>query len=228
MSPEQALGQDLDHRSDIFSVGVVLYELATGRRPFTGSTFAEIADKILHAQPAAIVHLNYVVRPELERITLKCLQKQPDRRYQSARELMVDLQTVRRALDTGQDGFGLDKSVSATGPYYPPPPETELSDPKVLAQSDVVITYAKLDDQPFPLTASELVAVVQSCLAKAVIAIHFVGEYFGLVPEATDLSMVALQNQVGARYCDNSSLKRLIWMPKGLQPRDERQTSFIR
>ncbi len=82
--------------------------------------------------------------------------------------------------------------------------------------------------QPLPLVASELVAVVQSCLAQADIAIHFVGEHFGLVPEATELSVVALQNQVAARYCDGSALKRLIWIPKGLRPRDERQTAFVR
>jgi hypothetical protein len=73
-----------------------------------------------------------------------------------------------------------------------------------------------------------LVAVVQSCLERADIAIHFVGEHFGLVPEATDQSMVALQNQVASRFCESASLKRLIWIPKGLHPRDERQTSFLR
>jgi serine/threonine protein kinase len=455
MSPEQALGKDLDHRSDIFSVGVVLYELATGQRPFAGSSFSDIVDKIVHAQPAAIARLNYDVPPELERITLKCLQKQPDRRYQSARELMVDLKSLRRELDADQDdgfphvfqslvGDGGDRRNLATSAYTAPAIAAEDSDPKVLAHSDVVITYANLDDQPLvsgrpgwisqlhqnlqvrvaqlsgkqvavvkqsdrsasaeteaevlkqipnaktvvsvlsppfahsngchrivesfwksatdsgqfevehrsrllnviktpvdanelppdlralytglvpyefferdphsgrlrefdeafgttalqrfhervydvaydisqvlkylgdpaltsgkrtvnpkiiflaattsdlepqrdqlrrelielghtvipkqplPLVASELVAVVQSCLEQADIAIHFVGEYFGLVPEATDLSMVALQNQVAARFCDNTSLKRLIWIPKGLRPRDERQTSFIR
>ncbi len=81
MSPEQALGKDLDHRTDIFSVGVVLYELTTGQRPFTGANLGEILDKIVHAQPTAIARLNYDVPPELERITLKCLQKSPDRRY---------------------------------------------------------------------------------------------------------------------------------------------------
>src|SRR5262249_23053752 len=84
MSPEQALGKELDHRSDIFSVGVVLYELTTGQRPFTGSSFSEIVNNILHAHPPAIARLNYDVPPELERIPLKCLQKQPDRRYQAA------------------------------------------------------------------------------------------------------------------------------------------------
>src|SRR5262249_61768226 len=106
MSPEQALGQDLDHRSDIFSVGVVLYELATGQRPFTGSNFSEIVNNIVHAQPPAIARLNYDVPPELERITLKCLQKQPDRRYQSARELMVDLRYLARQLEQGPAAAG--------------------------------------------------------------------------------------------------------------------------
>ncbi|MBI3467183.1 MAG: DUF4062 domain-containing protein [Planctomycetes bacterium] len=82
--------------------------------------------------------------------------------------------------------------------------------------------------QPLPLVASELIAVVQGCLEHADIAIHFVGEHFGLVPEATELSVVALQNQVAARHCENSSLRRLIWIPKGLQTRDARQASFIR
>jgi serine/threonine protein kinase len=455
MSPEQSLGKDLDHRTDIFSVGVVLYELATGQRPFTGSTVAEVVHKTLNAHPPAIARLNYDVPPELERITLKCLQKQPDRRYQSARELLVDLKNLRRELDAGQGhggtqvfpgryGDGWDRPDTGTASYVTSALAAADSDPKVLAQSDVVITYANLDDQPvmagrpgwisqlhhnlqvrvaqlsgkpvavvkqsdrstsaevesevlkliphaktvvsvlsppfahsnecrrivesfwkgtadsgqfevdqrsrllnviktpvdadelppelralytglvpyefferdpqsgrlrefdeafgntalqrfhervydvayeisqvlkylgdpahtgakrtanpktvflaattsdlepqrdqlrrelielghtvipkqpLPLVASELVAVVQSCLEQADIAIHFVGEYFGLVPEATDLSMVALQNQVAARFCDNSSLKRLIWIPKGLQPRDERQTSFLR
>src|SRR5262245_42879752 len=455
MSPEQALGQELDGRSDIFSLGVVLYELTTGNRPFSGVNFAGIVDKIVHVQPTAIARLNYDVPPELERITLKCLQKQPERRYQSARELMVDLKNLWRALEAGQVhektrslsdprvGRG-DMLETITSVYDAPGSSTMNSDPKVIAQSDVVITYANLDDQPLmpgrpgwvsqlhqnlhvrvaqlsgrevavakysdraataevevevlkeipkaktvvsvlsppfvhsngcrrlvesfwkgatdsglfevehrsrllnviktpvaadelptdlralytglvpyefferdpqsgrlrefdeafgnialqrfhervydvaydisqvlkylgdpahtvgkrtanpktvflaattsdlepqrdqlrrelielghtvvprqplPLIASELVAVVQNCLEQADIAIPFVGEHFGLVPEATDLSLVALQNQVAARFCENSPLQRLIWIPKGLRPRDERQTSFLR
>ena len=82
--------------------------------------------------------------------------------------------------------------------------------------------------QPLPLVASELITVVQGCLERADIAIHFVGEHFGMVPEATDLSVVALQNQIAARHCETSELRRLIWIPKGLQTKDERQASFIR
>src|SRR5262249_62360287 len=129
MSPEQALGQALDHRSDIFSVGVVLYELATGQRPFAGSNIGEIVTKTLHAQPLAIARLNYNVPPELERITLKCLQKQPDRRYQSARELLVDLKNLRRELDAGPDGSGVGRGVPVTELYHAPASVLEVSDP---------------------------------------------------------------------------------------------------
>ncbi|MGO9469754.1 MAG: protein kinase domain-containing protein [Isosphaeraceae bacterium] len=429
MSPEQALGKTVDKRSDLFSLGSVIYFMLTGRPPFVGVNMGEVLDNVVHKQPEAIARFNYEVPAELERITLKLLAKQVERRYQSARDLLVDLKNLERDLDD----TGPRRSTVAA-----------LPDPHEIAQSDIVITYASLDDQPvvsgrqgwvsqleqnlqlrvaqlsgkqvavvkqpdasdsteiesavlqqmpqaktvvsvlsppfarsngchrivesfwksatdsgrfevdnrsrllnviktpvdadelppdlralytglvpyefferdpvsgrlrefdeafgntalqrfhervydvaydisqvlkylgdpahssekrtanpktiflaattsdlepqrdqlrrelvelghtvvpkqpLPLVASELVAVVQSCLAQADVAIHFVGEHFGLVPEATDLSMVALQNQVAARFCDNSALKRLIWIPKGLEPRDDRQTSFIR
>jgi eukaryotic-like serine/threonine-protein kinase len=96
MSPEQALGRKSDHRSDIFSLGVLLYELTTGQRPFRGETDTEIIDNIVHGAPVAVARLNYKVSPELERIIRKCLEKNPEDRYQSARELLVDLRNLRR------------------------------------------------------------------------------------------------------------------------------------
>ncbi|HUG75729.1 MAG TPA: adenylate/guanylate cyclase domain-containing protein, partial [Acidimicrobiia bacterium] len=93
----------------------------------------------------------------------------------------------------------------------------------------VELGHKVVPNQPLPLVASDLVAVVRGCLEQADIAIHLVGEHFGLVPEATELSVVALQNQVAAEFCgDHPGLRRLIWMQRGLQPKDDRQSAFIR
>lgn len=99
MSPEQALGREVDHRSDIFSLGVVLYEMAAGRLPFAGSSTSDTLDRILHLQPDALARFNYDVPAELERIVRKCLEKERERRYQSARELLVDLKNLKRESD---------------------------------------------------------------------------------------------------------------------------------
>jgi serine/threonine protein kinase len=152
MSPEQALGKAADHRSDLFSLGVVLYELTTGQLPFGGTNLGEILNNVVHSQPTAIARLNYDVPPELERITLKCLQKSPDRRYQTARELMVDLRNLARELEHGPspDGpaaFGrlerLKTTVGNVGAIAAEPFSLEK-----LKTSDVLLNYAAIDDYP--------------------------------------------------------------------------------
>ena len=99
MSPEQARGEPVDQRSDLFSVGVVLYQMSTSRLPFAGSSVAETVGHLLHAQPEAITDPNRNVPAELDRIVRKCLEKDVERRYQSARDLLVDLRNLKRDSD---------------------------------------------------------------------------------------------------------------------------------
>jgi serine/threonine protein kinase/GrpB-like predicted nucleotidyltransferase (UPF0157 family) len=104
LSPEQVVGGDVDPRSDVFSLGVVIFQMATGQLPFSGSTRAELADHILHAAPKPMMQLNPSLPPELERVTLKCLEKRAGDRYQSARELLTDLWPLKRQLDANVAG----------------------------------------------------------------------------------------------------------------------------
>lgn len=114
MSPEQALGRPVDQRSDLFSLGVVLYQMATGSPPFSGRTPGENFDRLLHAEPDPVTHSNAAIPGELERAILKCLRKAPEERYQSAADLQADLAVLKRRTTGGA-------SVSlADSEYYLP------------------------------------------------------------------------------------------------------------
>ncbi len=99
MAPEQLRGKGVDARTDVYGAGACLYELATGRRPFGGQSGVELTDAVLHEAPAAPRSVSGTVSPGLEAVILKCLDKDPELRYQTAKELLVDLERlqVRRA-----------------------------------------------------------------------------------------------------------------------------------
>lgn len=118
MSPEQAQGEDVDHRSDIFSFGVVLYELLTGKLPFGGEHQAALMYSIVNEEPKPIARFNEKVTPELEHIVMKALAKDKEERYQHVDDLLADLRHERKGLEYARAGYV--RAPSAEQPVVEP------------------------------------------------------------------------------------------------------------
>lgn len=148
MSPEQALGRHLDFRSDLFSLGVVLYELLAGRRPFDGETAAEVLDQLLNHEPPALARFNPHVPPRLDAVVLKALAKDPSYRYHSARELYIDLHGVHGAEGEAR---GLrstaDRAIASTPTMAPARPVAASAAPP-RRPAVAVMTFTNITREP--------------------------------------------------------------------------------
>ena len=136
MAPEQALGHTLDHRADLFSLGIVLYELATGRMPFAGSTSTEIIDRILHDAPPPPSRFDPSIPPSFDSVVARALEKSPTFRYQSARALQTDLREVARELDERPSRRSTIRTAAAA------------TDAAAVESSVAVMTFANITREP--------------------------------------------------------------------------------
>jgi len=159
MSPEQALGKELDSRSDLFSLGAVLYEMATGVAPFSGSTTAAIFDSILNKQPVPVLRLNPSIPEELDHIIRKAIEKDRDVRSQSAAEIRADLKRLKR--DTSSDRISRPSDVV-------PVPSKRPRRWRLLVALVLLAAVAGLARYYFPLPAPRVVDSKQVTNGSAV------------------------------------------------------------
>ena len=165
MSPEQVQGKPLDHRTDIFSVGVIFHEMATGKRPFTGGSSADLISSILRDTPAPVSESKVDFPNHLSRIVRHCLEKDPERRYQTAKDVRDDLQELKQEVASGE----LPRKIV--------PPRRRIHPVLALASLAVVVALAGLGWWMFQRTQTpspSVTAATGGAVEKSIAVLPFV------------------------------------------------------
>jgi len=208
MSPEQLRAEAIDQRTDLFSFGIVLYEMATGRRAFAGESLGIVVDAILNRVPTPALHLNPELPPELDRIINKALEKNRDVRYESAQDMRADLQRLKRNAGPGRSEVAGAASAAAAipGPLRAPTPKGGT--PAALTESSSDMQVAVELVKRHKLSAAALLLVLAALLG--VITWRLVPfRHAGALTEADSILLTDLTNTTGDSVFDGTLRKAL-------------------